>query len=219
MKKLMMCCLVILLVYTNMFNALADTQYITEDSDFSIRGGIHFGATKAEIDAIEQNNGNKHDDVDVYYGDTYDLAYLTLLAGYKSYVTYWMDEDGILNEFQYILPTKESYTTVKSALVDKYGAPMNTTSTSTALIAGTGIDRASKKLENLTPSDKDYAGWVIKYNDCFLMIEAKHIYLSYAGMSLYVVNYDVLSYDEMQLLQEAYDGLLEYMNTSFSNDL
>lgn len=219
MKKLLISCLVVLMVYTNMVSALADTQYATVDSEFTIRGGVHYGSTKEEIDAIEKNNGSSPTDTDTFYGETYDLSYTTPLAGHPACVTYWMDSNGILDEFQYLLYTNESYMDIKSALVDKYGAPMNTASTSTALIVGTGIDRISEQLKVLSPYDKDYSGWLIKYNDCFLMIETKNIYIRKAGNSLYVVNYDILSYDEMQSLQVHNEVYQEFKDTSINNDL
>lgn len=214
MKKLLVCWFVTLLLFMSISIASADTPYIVQDENFSIRSGIHFGATKAEIDTIEKNNGNEYYDVDVYYGETYDLAYYTTLAGYESTITYWTDENGVLDEFQYVLYREAAYQSVKAALVNKYGAPMQN-----ALVAGTGIDRISQELKILEPYDKDYACWVVKYNDCFLIIETKHIYFPYDAIHTYIINYDVVSYDEMKLLEDAYDELVEYINNSFENDL
>lgn len=207
MKKLIALCTAALLMCLTVSGAFADTRYITINENLSIRNGIHFKATKAEIDAIEKKNekkgGSDPDGARTFYGKSYDLVYVTQLAGHESYVTYWLDKNGEIDEFQYLFLSGDAYKTVKTALIDKYGNPTNYT-----FITGTGIDRVANHVEILRPRDKDYASWVIKYNDCFLIIEVKQIYFAEAYMSVYVVNYDVLSYEEMELLDGANDGLL-----------
>ena len=216
MKKLMAFALILAMLLGNMTTVFADVQFVTEDEAFSIRGGIHWGATKEEIVNIETANENSPNDSETYYGD-YDLSYKTLLAGYEAVITYWLDSNQTLDEFQYILFQSEAYSNIKTALTQKYGVPLFDKQ---SYIAGTGIDRVSKNLSILSPSERDYAGWIVQYNDCYLMLEMKHLYFTQAkGMSLYLVNYDILSYEEMAAHQAAYDGLIEYMNSSFENDL
>lgn len=216
MKKLMAFVFILVMLLGNMTTVFAEVQFTVENEDFSIRGGIHWGSTKEDIQNIETSNGNSSTDSEIYYGE-YDLSYLTVLAGYEASITYWMDSNQTLDEFQYVLYQGEAYSNIKAALTQKYGDPLFDEQ---SYIAGTGIDRVSKKLAIMSPSERDYAGWIVQYNDCYLMLETKHVYFSQGGgMSLYLVNYDVLSYEEMATHQAAYDGLVEYMNSSFENDL
>lgn len=214
MKKLIVFVLAFILLASS---AIANVQFVEQNENFTIRGGIHFRSSKEAIEAIEKTNGNSINEADTYYQDGYDLSYSTLLAGYEADITYWVDEENTLDEFQYILYQNEAYENVKTALIQKYGAPLFSEQ---SYIAGTGIDKISKSLSILGPTDRDYAGWIVKYNDCYLMLEMKQVYFSKAkGITLYLVNYDLLSNDEMQLHQKAYDGLIDYMNSSFENDL
>ncbi|MBR5231118.1 MAG: hypothetical protein IKW00_02590 [Clostridia bacterium] len=218
MKKMLFCIIAALLIISSIATGFAEVQPFEIEENFSVRKGIQFGCSKNNVETIETNNGNEADEVDTYYGEnSYDLAYSTALIGYEANVIYWFDENGKLDEFQYMLFQNKAYNDVKASLTQKYGAPLFNEQ---SYIASTKIDASSKELNILKPSDRDYAGWIIKYNDCFVMLEMKHVYYTNAGgLSLYLINYDLLSYEDMNLYTEAMEALEVYLNSSYSNDL
>ena len=221
MKKIVSGLIVTVVLLLGMFNGYADIPFFVENKDFSIRGGIHYGISEGEIVAIETANGSKKYEVDTFYGEgKYDLSFATRLLGYEATVTYWIDdviEPGTLDEFQYMVVEDDAYMAIKASLTNKYGNPM---CTKQSIIFGTGIDKISNNLSYFDHVERDYAGWIIQYNDCYLMIEMKHIYFTFSGgVSLYNINYDIVSPEEMELMQMAYMDLENYVNESYENDL
>lgn len=217
MKRLALIALALVLVVCNVTICYANTPFVEMDEGFTIRSGICVKSTKEEVQRIETQNGNSSFEPDTYYGNDFDLSYSIVLAGYTGNVTYWFDDNNTIEEFQYLLYQQDAYDSIKIGLTQKYGAPMFTKQ---SYIAGTRIDSAAKEMSILSPSDRDYAGWILKYDDCYIMLEMKEISFSKAyGMSFYFVNYQILSYEDMEVYQSAVDALTEYVNDSFANDL
>ena len=217
MKRLAVIVLVLMMIVFNMISCYADTQFVEMKEDFTIRSGVCASSTKDDVKRIETENGNSAFDPNTYYGNDYGLSYSILLAGYQGNVTYWFDENNTIEEFQYLLYQQDAYDNIKAGLTQKYGTPMFNKQ---SYIAGTRIDTAAEKMAILKPSERDYIGWILQYNDCYVMLEMKEISLREAyGMSLYFVNYQILSYEDMEVYQLAVESIEEYVNNSFANDL
>lgn len=65
----------------------------------------------------------------------------------------------------------------------------------------------------------DYAAWMIKYNDCYLLIEMNNGYASYMRMYIAAVNYCPLSYEAAEAFLERESQEEESIENSLRNDL
>jgi len=218
-KRIVSLAAVLLLSF--LFTAASAELHIPQiDDTFSVRNDISHKLSRNQVDDLEKQYGSTVDNLETYYADTdpYDLCYDTTLAGYVADISYWFNENDELEEFQYLLYQESAYTDVKNALIQKYGAPLYT---SFGNIAGTRIDVPNKELSILAPIIRDYNGWILQYNDCYVFLEISNVLFSKAGsgIPLYLVNYKMLTYEEMEEYLAIQQGFMEYVNNSFHNDL
>lgn len=218
-KRIVSLAIVLLLLF--LFSVTAAELHIPQiDANFTVRNGISHKLSRNQVDDLEKNYGSTEDDLETYYADTdlYDLCYDTTLAGYTADISYWFNEKDELEEFQYLLYQESAYADVKNVLIQKYGAPLYT---SFGNIAGTRIDVPNKELSILAPIIRDYNGWILQYDDCYVFLEISNVLFSKAGsgIPLYLVNYKMLTYEEMEEYLAIQQGFMEYVNNSFNNDL
>ena len=109
--------------------ALADTKPLRFNETLSIRGGIHFLASKETVQHVEEkNNSEVHTEWDAWgYPRMFDLKitdlrYKTNLAGHEVLLFYYFNDNEELVEYHYFL-TESSYDDITDLLIDKYGSP------------------------------------------------------------------------------------------------
>ena len=205
MKKKTFFIMILVLVITTI-PLLANAATLEYNENFSIRGGIGYGSSKEQVSQIEKNNGsvlkNDWDDVmEQLYGiKKSDLRYNTVLAGHDVLIYHYFNSQNELEEFHYCL-TPETYKDITPSLIEKYGeaqfqgdnrAPFSTK----ALAEYEAFKGIGEKV-----SLYDYRGWLLQYNDCYVLIEAAN------SNVISVINYHFISYEEMEetidLLKEA----------------
>ena len=222
MKKLIALSLSLVLLFSNVLVAFSENAFkfpfVEIDENFSIRNGIHFGISKEEVSSLEKAKESEPTDLDTYYGDNaYDLAYTTMLGAHFAYLVYWFDKDDKLDEFQYLLVGRNSsYESMKDSLIKKYGEPLFSQE-SDSVIVETRTDNVSKELRFMSSVDRNYAGWIFKYNDCYLFLEMKETFIEFANFL--AIDYKILSYEELLSHQEAINALGNYLNDAYANAL
>lgn len=211
MKRLISIVLVVMLAI--MGNAaLADFKTFNED--FAIRNGFHFNATEEEVIEIEKANGSSEK-------EDY-LAYSTIVADID-FDLYYYPENGVVNEFQYGNLEIDRTTVDKNALFDifaaKYGTP--TYSSYSATPFETKLNDFYGHWGIAVSGHSYYYGWLIKYNDCYLYVElaADNAYLLKMNWSFVVINYKLMSADEVESVfyatAEKNQQITDSINSSF----
>ncbi|MBP3649705.1 MAG: hypothetical protein J6K73_07990 [Clostridia bacterium] len=209
MKKIV----ALVMAFVALFVSTACADPVVINDNFSIRNGITYKMPAEEIKKIERNNGSRTGDSSVFWGKA-DLDYLTELMGKETGLVYWHDENDCLKEFQYMLVM--GYNSMESTLRGKYGDPQyvnNPPAIDTRRFV------VCDKLKPLDPIVKDYAGWMVKYNDCYVLIEMSNIYAKGLGGNLGFLNYCVLSYEEIEQYQKNQEMVEENVSYSIDNDL
>lgn len=229
MKKVTVVLLACLLIV--MFNhSLAEAPMINED--FTIRNGIHFGMTHEEVQASEKAYGTSDEKTyeytcdETYNPTNYATQYVyvdTTILGYPgSNVSYFFDDDGNMMSFSYALgkvkgsgvSSAEAYTDVNALLTEKYGTPfaIDKAISEEIVTCSMSEDIFSTELSKAFGQNcyvKDIRQWVVKYNDCYVLIDLYVEKMFSDSPEVCHVGYRVLPSDignELQSQQEVNEG-------------
>ena len=206
MKKAFALLLTIMLLVCSALPGVADPIVINEN--FSMRNGITYLCPMSTVKRVERANGSVPSGV----GDG-SLNYYTTLAGCDVCLEYWEKTPSVLQEFQYSFYSIADYKTISGSLRNKYGQPHYTEPLF-------GISTKARNTQKDTDGKlMDYAAWMIKYNDCYLLIEMNIGYASYMRMYIAAVNYCPLSYEVAEALLERESQEEESIENSLRNDL
>ena len=185
--------------------------------DFSIRNGVGYGSTLDEVMIIEEKNmSRRNDDEDslvFVFTPGYSIAYNTVLANGGASVAYFFDDNGAVQEIQYGLPYRVE---LRDALKEKYG-DCNYNENLSAL--STNLPSFNKDITKHIDGGgyRQYSGWMVKYNDCWVLIE--FMYYTIFGEQLSRINYRIITDDEMQTYVEIENMYSVLYNNSITNDL
>lgn len=183
--------------------------------DFSIRNGVGYGSTLDEVMIIEEKNVSRRDDdedLDLIFTPGYSIAYDTVLANGEAHVAYFFDDNGAVQEIQYWLPYRVE---LRDALIEKYG-DCNYHKNLSAL--STNLASFNKDfIKYIDGGARQYSGWMVKYNDCWVLIEFMY-YISF-GEQYSRINYRIITDDEMQTYVEIENMKTVLYNNSITNDL
>ena len=160
---------------------------IAFSESFEVRNGIHFGMTKEEVIAVEEQNGNSADSVyDGNYikdGLTYQEVTIAGIPG--SRIDYYFDEGG-LNEIVYWLGSLDvnlvseqaaysTFLTMESALSEKYGEYNYCADDGSTPKAVTHV--LEGLLDNPFLHLMDYRQWSAQYDGYSVIIDEAYFYL------------------------------------------
>ena len=181
--------------------------FAAKEEPFSLRNGIMFGDSKADVKAKEKELSL---DVD---GDTY-LKYIGNIVGSDGEAYYAFGEHDKLNSMRYEFESENSsemtdlYKTIRDSCTRKYGDALDLDEGNVFTIRGTAIENAYNKVIVTNymggKADFEYEEWVVYGNDGNnVKIE---LAISYLAKS-YGTYYDVdVSYNSFT--QEELDAIL-----------
>lgn len=212
---------VLILTLITAFPAFANTSAIEFDQNFSIRGGIGYHTSKEQVYQIEENNGStiykdggNLSDEETYGQKETDISYsATLLADAVS-LFYFFNDDNEVEEFKYLSLSSDTYNNMLSALNEKYGMPLFKNG-SEAPFSTNAKTIVTSNLAN----KYDYNGWLLKYNDCYALIEAVKTYASTYVPPTYTFNYTFISYETMEQMNIVMNMINDSIEDSIKNDI
>lgn len=217
MKRIVACILACLALVNVSIVGLAKAEAIIVNENFSIRNGITLQSSANDIKNVESANHSTSGAGFSQYITGSRLAYTVTLAGHKVELFYWTDANDTVEQFQYLLDNSNTITEIRSSLINKYGQPnynhgdLSTLSTKVfALTAG--------QISILNPSITAYDGWMLQYNDCWVLVELCKIKIPQIG-TMGALNYYILSPEEAQshfVIQGAFEDSIQQ---SVDNDL
>ena len=205
MKKMLCTLLALVMLLTNMSFSIAEEA-------FSIRDGVAFGMTITDVKKIEKQAEGKYYDAITKalselsfqafmkgmkeFNITYDNEYkfMTKIVGQDCLIDYVFNDRNTLSTIHYLSEYNALTTNITDALVTKYGTPQYTTSKipfDTAHSYFYNILSAYYNNCNVTT----YSGWLIKFSDCYVAIEAECFSIS---NTIYYesITYTPISFDE-----------------------
>lgn len=210
------------------FTAVAETAIPTYDEVFSIRNGISFGMTKSAISAKENEQGNPESTLyrevniahltAIYQGNTVltdkdNYIVDTTVAGQNGLAIYTFNAGGKMDSLRYLAQSSLASLPLTEAFVTKYGVP---------LFVGEFAPFESKALNyyNLCANSKgatltEYAGWLVEYQDTYILIEAVQFVEHSGGYYYENITYTPIS-SELYL---AYLNSLVQAQQSIANDI
>lgn len=198
MKKIIIWMMLMALMLTSAAafaeEAVTKTGYAT---GFSLREGLTFGATSADITAAEKLTVQSGAQLTVYG----QLQYAGTVAGIdNSRVGYFMDSSDRLYEMYYRFePVSnencyEMYDYLYSMLVEKYGEPLEDLDGGYRAVAGTLTQKAGPWNE--------CTEWLLEVEDCYVKIDLTMVNREIvAGTGVYIrfvwIDYTSLTADEV----------------------
>lgn len=200
MKRIFATVITLLILFTSTTYAESiGIEPIVIHDNFSIRNGIGYGTTLDEAKESEEKLGtsSSYDKtlVEWLLAGKYRKVYSTILSNKEVYLGYYTNEDNTIRELQYLI--LDSGAELKDALTKKYG---NSNFHHTLL---PGLDTRTRWFTSITKGISDYAGWLIKYDDCWVVVE--YVVNSFSSSKFSRINYCIIPDEEMQL----YIGLEE----------
>lgn len=207
-------CLFLIVALMAMSISFASAEdYAVFNEEFSIRDGIKYGMSLAEVKEVEKSNGNGQYASEAQQLDNggRDIDYdgLSVAGVSNSYVRYTFDSNDRLYDIGYGLgdidvsysSAKKVYDEMRQNLEDKYGKPINDSDDI--------FDIYSNQMQNMLFMASffnvtgEFCQWIAQYNDCWCVIDLMVFNDSMSSNFCYI-GYRLVSYEEMA----------EYVSTS-----
>lgn len=207
-------------------SALAETitpKKINEK--FSIRNGIHLGITQNEVDALE--DATKSDNNSFWYWchddnewNSHLIYEQVTVAGYPGcQMCYSFDKDGVLQDLSYLVSLhRDDYSVFNGILTNKYGTPQymkpGLFDTEAKRVISRSTTVQSGKIEQ-------FAGWLVKYDDCYVKVELVGHTLTVGNLRQYLlyVGYRIITPEDYQMQMNIQEQVNDWINDSINNTL
>lgn len=215
MKKIVIFLLTCLLFIHSYVVYAANAESIIINEDFSIRNGITLHSSVSDIKNVESANTSISG---AYFSESVhaDLAYTVFVAGHAAELYYWTDTCDMVEQLQYMVATSEATTELRSSLTKKYGSPNYNYNDLSTL--STKISAIYTGVAHMDPTVTAYDGWLIQYNDCWVLVEFCQLYITQVG-TVSSVNYCILSPEEAQSHFERQGAIENSIQQSVNSDL
>lgn len=214
MKKIVALLLAVLMVG---LNCVASAETVFQEP-FTIRNGIKAGMSAEEVKETEIKNGNEQyydEGISSLFGEEFEFAFLTNVAGNSTVLFYWFDENDSVKDIQYGLLAASAYDSLEKNLIEKYGQPFVA---NTQLPFETRIMTFYDHIRVMNPVVKNYESWILWYDDCCVVVELLKLYTSKAGYAP-VLNYSLVSHEEVEKVLAGIERSVEAAEQSAINDL
>ena len=149
---------------------------------FTLRGGIKYSMSEAEVRATEKNNGNNVSPEESATSTDESIKKLTYngisIAGLDACTLYYyFSKDDRLLEIGYYLgpngkaPPSGTYEAMKETLVNKYGTPTIDSTGKMLDLVPYGLANSLLLFQLLGGNLNDLCQWVVEFDDCVAIID------------------------------------------------
>ena len=213
MKKALCKVIACLLLIVIPFSALAGTDYVSFDKNFSIRNGITYHMSRTDVEKAETAAGNKK----TQNADEWE----TTVADRQCTLTYNFTNSQVDNLTYGFWGTgddanSEDHDYLYNYLVKLYGNPISSNETYSPFIKHSKLIDYYNSFGTIK-SLGSYNAWLTKYNDCYVVIELGYVKTSIYGLGISVaaLNYWMVGHAELEAI------LNDNVNTydSYAGDL
>lgn len=239
MKKFMAILLTVCCIVSSSLTAIAELHIPEYDEDFTIRNGIFWGMDKTKVKEAELSQGNFKSDItnDYYYialGITcakygYESMYnhynniskhivQTTVAGQKGLAIYTFDSEDKMNSLRYLTEYSSSTPPLTEMLTAKYGSPAFTDNNGPFETNAFEYFTFAGLHSKATSSLENYSGWLLEYNDAYVMVEAVSFAVYESGYGF--TYYENITYSPItEKLFHEYQEKIEEARMSAVNDI
>lgn len=218
MKKIIICLLACLVFVNSAFVCMANAETLTINENFAIRNGITFRASASDIENVESANKSSSGAAFSEWITDSRLSYRVTLAGHEAELFYWTDEENIIKEFQYLFVFDDAITAIRSLLNEKYGQPNYNYGDWATLFTKVFAITTVSEVKLLDPTVAAYDGWMLQYNDCWVLVEFCKIYIPEVG-SIGTLNYYIMSTEDAQNNLMIQENIEDSIQQAIDSDL